>query len=422
MILGAVAAAGSMQAGSAGPVLKIETDRESAVYARGEKALFRISLRDASDAAITGKAVTVTLAKGAEHTEQVLTTAAVPVEAAGTLDHPGFVLCTATCTVETGKTLRAQIGAAFDPLEIRQSRPAPGDFDAFWNGQKARLAKVPMNPRLAPLEAQEGLAGKVEAFDLKLDCVGDVPVSGYFARPVGAQPKSLPALLCVHGAGVRSSIRQDRRASTGVLALDINAHGIENGKPDSYYKELASGKLAGYSSRVADSPEAFYFCGMFLRALRALEFLKAQPEWNGRTLAVFGSSQGGAQALAAAGLDSQVTFCAAMVPAMCDHLCVLRGETGTWSRFVKVKDGKVENPEVLRVVPYFDCATFASRIRAETFINVGFIDGTCPPATVYAAYNNIRAPKRITNHPRMGHEYNDAEADRLVTAHLAAGQ
>ena len=42
----------------------------------------------------------------------------------------------------------------------------------------------------------------VECFDAEIDCLGDKPVSGYFVRPKEAQPKSLPAALFVHGAGV----------------------------------------------------------------------------------------------------------------------------------------------------------------------------------------------------------------------------
>ena len=38
----------------------------------------------------------------------------------------------------------------------------------------------------------------VDCFDLQADCVG-APVSGYFAKPAGAQPKHLPVILTVHG-------------------------------------------------------------------------------------------------------------------------------------------------------------------------------------------------------------------------------
>jgi cephalosporin-C deacetylase-like acetyl esterase len=69
----------------------------------------------------------------------------------------------------------------------------------------------------------------IECFDLQADSIG-APVSGYLARPVGAQPKSLPIILSVHGAGVQSSSLAGAVswAHEGMLALDINAHGLPN--------------------------------------------------------------------------------------------------------------------------------------------------------------------------------------------------
>ena len=36
-------------------------------------------------------------------------------------------------------------------------------------------------------------------------------------------------------------------------------------------------------------------------------------------------------------------------------------------------------------------------------MSVGFIDRTCPPTSVYAAYNVLKGPKRILTRPAMGH-------------------
>ena len=41
----------------------------------------------------------------------------------------------------------------------------------------------------------------------------------------------------------------------------------------------------------------------------------------------------------------------------------------------------------------------ASRIRAATWVSVGLMDETCPPSTVFAAYNAVAAPKEIAVNP-----------------------
>ena len=90
-----------------------------------------------------------------------------------------------------------------------------------------------MNPKLTPVESKDDA---IECFDVQLDCLGGAPVSGYFGRPKAAKPKSLPAILYVHGAGVRGSSLGNAvsGAGHGMLSMDINAHGIPNGKPAAF--------------------------------------------------------------------------------------------------------------------------------------------------------------------------------------------
>jgi cephalosporin-C deacetylase-like acetyl esterase len=188
-----------------------------------------------------------------------------------------------------------------------------------------------------------------------------------------------------------------RWAREGFLALDINAHGIPNGKPDPFYEALANGDLKGYPARGRESRDTVYFLGMFLRVMRAIDFLTAQPEWDGRTLVVHGSSQGGAQSFVAAGLDSRVTFIAAGLPAMCDHTGAAAGRISGWPKLVpNGADGKPD-PTVLEAARYYDAMNFATRTRAAGIVTVGFIDTTCPPTSVYAAYNALKGKKEIFN-------------------------
>jgi cephalosporin-C deacetylase len=54
-------------------------------------------------------------------------------------------------------------------------------------------------------------------------------------------------------------------------------------------------------------------------------------------------------------------------------------------------------------LPYIDAAIHAKRIKAECVLTVGFIDYVCSPFSVYVAFNNISAPKRIISMPEVGH-------------------
>lgn len=402
----AAVAVPSVWAQTAGPstnyTLKIGTERLDALYRRGEKVLFNVNLL-LDQQPVDDAEVEWTMSKdGVAPTKSgKLKLSKGGGTITGELDEPGFLQCRASYRPTAGKPLTAVAGAGIDPRQIKPSLPVPADFDSFWSAQKQKLAKVPVNPRLSPATSPQ--AG-VECFDLQADCVG-APVSGYFARPAGAKAKSLPIILTVHGAGVRSSSLNGAAnwARQGFLALDSNAHGIPNGKPDEFYTELANGDLKEYRHRGRESRETVYFLGMFLRLVRALDFLTAQPEWDGHTVIVHGSSQGGAQSIVAAGLDARVTFLAAGVPAMCDHTGVAAGRVNGWPKLVpNGPDGRPDS-NVLEAARYYDAMNFASRTKAAAILTVGFIDTTCPPTSVYAAYNALTGAKEIFNDPPSTH-------------------
>lgn len=385
------------------PALSVVTDREEAMYRAGETVEFRIALTSEKKA-FAGATVKYVLSLDGYGTisEGEVTTGEEPAVVRGSLDQPGFLRCTVSVKDADGKVVTALAAAAVDPLEIKPSLPVPEDFDEFWKAQKSQLAAVPLNPQLTPVKSPNP---EVECFDVQVGCLGERPVSGYFARPAGAQPKSLPAVLFVHGAGVRSSILGTavKQAERGRLGMDINAHGIPNGKPSEYYQELSNGELKDYRFAGRESREKSYFLGMYLRLVRAIDFLTSQPEWDGKTVIVTGHSQGGGQSLVAAGLDPRVTAIASGVPAMCDHSGNAANRIAGWPKLVPLTGDGKPDPQVLEASRYFDAMNFATRTKAESLLSVGFIDITCPPTGIYATYNNLPGTKRMLTRPRMGH-------------------
>ena len=82
--------------------------------------------------------------------------------------------------------------------------------------------------------------------------------------------------------------------------------------------------------------------------------------------------------------------------------CVRRA--GGWSSGVRHEKTPQARAAAERWAPYFDGANFAARIACPVRVAVGFSDTTCPPAAVYAAYNEIRvADKGIVHGLGMTH-------------------
>jgi cephalosporin-C deacetylase len=396
-------------------VLTVTPDRDGAVYQRGETVTFLVRVEHAERPVGTGE-VAWALSKDGVEPRRTGRAKIVDGKASitGSLDEAGFLQCSAT--FEQGDTkVTALGGAGVSPLELKPSLPVPDDFGAFWAAKKKQLAAVPMNPRLTAVTSPRE---NVVAFDLQADSVG-APVSGYFVRPVNARPNSLPTILTVHGAGVTSSNLNGAAswASQGALALDLNAHGLPNGREKAFYDALAAGELKNYRKAGREARETIYFLGMYVRLIRAIDFLTSQPEWDGRTVVVYGSSQGGAQAIAAAGLDSRVTFFVAGVPAMCDHTGASVGRIAGWPKFIETKE-KSPPEEVVSAVRYYDAVNFASRATAPGFFTVGFIDTTCPPTSVYAAYNALATKKDIFHDVAAGHTNTPAASAAMRAAVL----
>lgn len=403
--------------GQEAPALQLTTatDKPDAIYQVGDSVTFTIEAKLAG-APAEGLTLTCVLSKDGVQPRPAVQVPLIQGKATltATLDEPGFL----QLRVQSGKTT-ALAAAAFSPLALQPSMSPPEDFDTFWQAQKKALSTVPMKALTTPQNTQ---AAGVELYDVQVDCAGGAPVSGYLAKPTGAKPRSLPALLTVHGAGVRSSstgITSWAVKEGGILAMDINAHGIPNGRPQAFYDDLAAGELKDYRAQGREDREQIYFKGMFLRLMRALDYLTSLPEWDGKTLIVYGGSQGGYQALAAAGLDPRVTYICAGVPAGCDHTGMAAQRIAGWPKLVALDASGTPIPASLQAARYFDAVNFATRARCQgAALTVGFIDTTCPPTSVYAAYNALPIPKQIHTSPLTGHTSTPAAGAFMHTAAL----
>jgi len=277
-------------------------------------------------------------------------------------------------------------GAAVAPNELADCGE-PADFDKFWTKQKERLAAVPFGDAECKF-VRNARGGKVYA--VSIPCAGPRPATGYLLVPNDAKEKSLPAKICFYGYGT-SPQRVPSMVTPGHLVLNLNAHGQELGRDEAYYKEFFRSIRTEKYSYAFDpeqnkDPENCFFNGMALRALRALEYLKSRPEWNGRDLIASGTSQGGMQALWVTALDPAVSSAVVEVPWCCD----LAG---------KPKAKRLAGSWRLKYVPgldYYDPVFMAKRIRnAEVKINrAGLGDYTCPPSGIAILYKNLSTPKK----------------------------
>jgi cephalosporin-C deacetylase len=318
----------------------------------------------------------------------------------GTMKDAGFLRCIVTARVN-GREYRKLATAGFDPLTIKPTVANPTDFTAFWDQAKADLAKIPLDAKMTLLP--ERCTEKTNVYHVNIQNYQ------YGARLYGIlcvpkKPGKYPALLSVPGAGVRPYNGNIAMAERGIITLEIGIHGIPVTMDPSVYTSLAAGALNGYPNANLDDKNRYYYKRVYLGCVRANDFIFSLPEFDGQNLAVTGGSQGGALSIVTAGLDPRVKYLGAYYPALCDVTGYLKGRAGGWPHLFDKNNLAFNNkPDKIETCGYYDVVNFARQVKVPGLYTWGYNDETCPPTSMYAAYNVIPGNKTLFLALETGH-------------------
>jgi lysophospholipase L1-like esterase len=162
---------------------------------------------------------------------------------------------------------------------------------------------------------------------------------------------------------------------------------------------LLPAELKTYNTIETRNRDKNYFLYMYLADIRAVDYLASRPDWDGKTLAVMGTSMGGQQSLCAAGLHPKVTAMLINVPAGADANGTAHGRKPGYPFW------DANDPKVLETAQYFDTVNCAVHIKVPSLVSMGFIDTVTPPAGIWAAFNQIRGPKQAAPMPSSPHNH-----------------
>ena len=317
-----------------------------------------------------------------------------------TLKTAGFVQCKAF-VIQDGKEYRGIGSAGFDPLSIQPTITNPADFVQFWDKAKTDLAKIPLDARMVLLP--ERCTEKVNVYQVNIQNFSiDARLYGILCVP--KKEGKYPALLRVPGAGIRPYKGDVATAENGIITLEIGIHGIPVNLDYAVYSNLSNGALYNYPSLNLDNKDRYYYKRVYLGCVRANDFLISLPQYDGVNLAVTGGSQGGALSIVTAALDPRVKWLGAFYPALCDVTGYLHGRAGGWPHlFSKDNIGFNNTKEKIETCGYYDVVNFARQLKIPGLYSWGYNDETCPPTSMYAAYNVITAPKSLFTALETGH-------------------
>jgi cephalosporin-C deacetylase-like acetyl esterase/lysophospholipase L1-like esterase len=370
--------------------------RASGIYGIGEKVGWTISLPQ--NAGSTNSGYSYTIKKNNQ--EQIragsvdFSSGRATIEV--TLNEPAMVYVKISPQGDSASASAGPIvlGAAVAPEKLQPSVPRPADFDSFWGSKIKMLDAIPQNAVLTPADS-----GKpdIEYATIKMDHINGTHVYGQLARP--KKEGKLPALVIFQWASPPYPLQKQwvtDRAAEGWLALNIEPHDVLPDQPQSYYNALPQ-ELKNYQSIGRDNRDKNYFLQMYLADYRAVEYLAARPDWDGKTLVVMGTSMGGQQSLSVAGLNPKITHLIVNEPAGCDSNGPLHGRAAGYPNWPS------DNPKIMETALYFDAVNFASHIKATSLVAMGFVDTIAPPVGIWIAFNQIKGPKEAAPMPDSPH-------------------
>jgi cephalosporin-C deacetylase len=317
-------------------------------------------------------------------------------EFTGTMKVPGFYRVRVWAVVD-GKRYEGLATAAYEPEKIQPTVRDPADFDSFWTSAIEQARKLSLDPKITLMPERCTSDVNVYQISFQNDAFSS-RIYGILAIP--KKPGKYPAILKVPGAGIRPYAGDARLASLGFITLEIGIHGIPVNLDPQVYMDLNGGALAGYNNIRMNDRNTHYYKRVYVGCVRAVDFLYTLPEFNGTDVAVTGGSQGGALTIVTACLDKRIKFAAAMYPALCDHTGYLNKRAGGWPHYFKNAEPKPGEVETLQ---YYDVVNFARRVTVPGFYTWGYNDLTCPPTSMYSAYNVITAPKELHIFQETGH-------------------
>jgi cephalosporin-C deacetylase len=414
---------GAQQPALQRPQLTFTPDHPTGIYATGERVGWTVTLPNDAVLPGTGPYTYTIKRNGGDALSSGsldLTTRRARIETS--LAEPAMLLVevkpprpdTTFGNRSTGGPGRVLLGAAVAPTSIQAAEPKPADFDAFWDAKLRQLDAIPMNAVVTPGES--GKAG-VEYATVRMNNINGSHVYGQLAKP--ARMGKFPALVIYQWASPPYPLQKTwvtDRAAEGWLALNVEPHDVPSDMPQAFYDALPA-LIKSYATIGQHSRDESYFLRMYLGDYRAVEYLAGRPDWDGKSMVVMGTSMGGQQSFATAGLNPRVTALIVNVPAGADATAALHGRGPSYPNW------NVSRPDVLATARYFDTANFASRITARSLVAMGFIDETSAPAGVWAVFNQIRGPKEAVpmidsphNHlatPRQQRPYTERSAEWL---------
>ena len=283
----------------------------------------------------------------------------------------------------------------------------PDDFNQFWQEIMEEVESTPLNAsiELNPLRSSE----EVEVFEVKYDSLDGLQIAGWYCLP-RERSELLPARIFYPGYISEPTLPKSQ-AAQGYATFGAAPRGKlrSNGDFNPGYPGLLTHNI--------NDRDHYGYKGIYIDAVRVIDFLLEQPEVDSDRIGIQGSSQGGALTLVVAALRQQVRAASAGAPYLAGVVDAFQ-LTRTYP-YEEINDYLGIHPEhksaIANTWNYYDCFNFAERIQCPIIVYIGLQDDVCPPETAYPLMERIGTPdKKLYEYEGHGHDANHYEHDHVI--------
>lgn len=348
----------------------------------------------------------------------------VEVPANGTIDipftteeklAPGFYK--ATCFVNN--KMAKQFVFGINPTQIVSAPDKQPDFDQFWADAQKQLKSIPLDANLIEIPSKSN--AKCKVYLVEFPSVPDgmegdpVTVRGYYLEPQDGKPH--PVIMHFYGYDTRGTFVSCPSGNSGDYAELYFSHRGQyiNRAPAS---KRGDGLEMDFDDIYGDwfafhfgDRDGYYYRGAFMDCVQAVRFMATRPTSDMGNLFAEGSSQGGALTYATAALSeypfSAISPCVAFLGDFPDYFTIVDWPASTaksaWKKYGADHPG-LSDEDMYAFLSYFDTKNLATRISCPVIASVCLQDGTCPPHTNIAPFNNLLSTeKEVYYYPLLQH-------------------
>jgi len=323
--------------------------------------------------------------------------------------------------------------------ELVQYQPevqCPEDLVEFWTRTVTESRQTADGPTLTRCDA--GMT-EVVVDDVTFPGFGGHPIKAWLIRParhLAGVDAPLPGLVefLGYGGGRGLPVEHLWWAASGVahLVMDTRGQGGHWGTggetPDPVGRSAGVG---GWLTSGIDDPYEHFYRRMFTDGVRAVDALRSVEGVDAARVSVMGGSQGGGCAIAASALLSMVGDAPLVTMPDVPFLMHFRRAVqivdsnpyAEITKWLSIRRDPAVVEATWHTLSYLDGANLARHSVSPANFSVALMDVTCPPSTVYAAYNAWGTDdKKMDVYPYNNHEgggaYRHAEQLGWLRDHL----